>query len=52
MPIEISFNFLFESIKENPKILDNIGVLKIDKVQRFGVLVTKEKEGIFVSLID
>ena len=37
----MDFQFLFEAIRENPKILDNIGVLKISETEKFGILVTK-----------
>lgn len=39
-------------METNPTIEDNIGVLKIGNSLRYGVLITKEKEGTFLSLID
>jgi hypothetical protein len=48
----LDFAFVLEAIRQFPKILDNIGVLKIGKHARYGVLITKEKEGYFLSLID
>ena len=49
--MKLDFSFVLLALQTNPKILDNIGVLKIGAT-RFGVLITKEKEGVFLSLID
>jgi hypothetical protein len=39
-------------VANNPKILDNIGVLKIGRSLKFGTLITKEREGLYLSIID
>lgn len=49
---QLDFSFVVLALQSFPKILDNIGVLKIGNATRFGVLITKEKEGLFLSLID
>ena len=40
--IQLDFSFVLQALQSFPKILDNIGVLKIGAT-RFGVLITKEK---------
>jgi hypothetical protein len=41
--MQLDFSFLLEAVKKFPKILDNIGVLKLGTHARYGVLLTKEK---------
>ncbi len=50
--MQLDFTFVLEAVKRFPKILDNIGVLKVGKERKYGVLITKEKEGYYLSLID
>ena len=50
--MQLDLSFLSEAVPTNPKILDNIGVVCLGGGVRYGVLVTREKEGLFVSVID
>lgn len=38
---KLDFSFVVQALQSFPKILDNIGVLKIGSSTRFGVLLTK-----------
>ena len=49
---QLNCAFLEEVLPSNPQILDNIGVLSLGGGVRYGVLLTREKEGLFMSVID